>query len=209
MATLRDYRVTDLKRCIELVNQAWDFDGNLEHPDVAAMAKDFYVNGSLAESRHYRVVEEDGVVLGLLFGAAGRGERFSNEYRGVIGQLRVLMRMMRVRGWSFREKLRWLGVMRSHEVARAKVMRRTNSEITLLAVDEAARGKGLGRQLMDEYVGLCRSLGRERVTVETDVYSNFGFYEHYGFVKVGDFNSSMNELFTGGSGEAFVYVLDL
>jgi hypothetical protein len=38
MATLRDYQPDDLVRCQELINQAWDFDGNIAHPEVAALA---------------------------------------------------------------------------------------------------------------------------------------------------------------------------
>jgi GNAT superfamily N-acetyltransferase len=209
MATLRDYQPDDLVRCQELINQAWDFDGNIAHPEVAALAKDIYVNGSLAESRHYRVVEDDGVVLGLLFGAAGVADKFPNGYGGVVGSLRVLLRLLRVRNWSFAEKRRWIATIRAHEVARAEVNRRSDSEITLLAVDEAARGRGLGGQLLAEYLEVCRSLGKARVTVETDVLSNFGFYEHNGFVRLGQFDSPMTELFSGGSGETYVYELRL
>ncbi len=209
MATLRDYRTDDLVRCQELINQAWDFDGNIDHPNVAELAKDFYVNGSLAESRHYRVVEDGEVVLGLLFGAAGAGEKFDNGYGGVRGSLRLLSRLLRVRGWTFAEKRKWITAISAHERARMRVMRRSDAEITLLAVDEASRGSGLGRLLLDEYLGVCRSLGKARITVETDVHSNFGFYEHCGFKRVGAFDSPMNELFTGGSGESFVYELEL
>ncbi len=209
MATLRDYRPDDLERCMDLVNQAWDFDGHLEHPAVAAVAKDFYVNGSLAESRHYRVVEDDGVVLGLLFGAAGHGSLFDNGYRGLAGGLRMLGRLLGAKGWGFGEKLRWLRAIGAHNVARRSVLALSDSEITLLVVDAAARGRGLGRMLMDEYIDLCRSLGKDRITVETDLHSNFGFYEHYGYRRVGTFDSPMTLLFAGDSGDTFVYVLDL
>ncbi len=209
MATLRDYRRDDLVRCRELINQAWDFDGNISHPEIAALAKDIYVNGSLAESRHYRVVEDDGVVLGLLFGAAGDGDKFLSAYGGVLGSLRVLVRLLRVRGLALREKRRWIAAINAHEVTRVKVTRRSDAELTLFAVDEAARGRGLGRQLLAEYLDVCRSLGKNRITVETDVYSNFGFYEHHGFVRVGEFDSPLTELFSGGSGETYVYELEL
>ena len=62
---------------------------------------------------------------------------------------------------------------------------------------------------MDEYIDLCRGLGKDRITVETDTHSNFGFYEHYGFERVGTFDSPMTRLFAGDTGETFVYVLDL
>jgi GNAT superfamily N-acetyltransferase len=208
-AIVRDYAPEDLARATELVNQAWDFDGNIANPMMADLAKDLYVNGSLAASRHYRVVEEDGDVVGLLFGAAGEGPLYPSVYRGFRGTLRTLGKLFRVPDLTLREKLRWLGAMRSHEVARLRAHRRSDAEVTLLAVDAAMRGRGFGRQLMDEYVAVCRSLGKSQVTVETDVHSSFGFYQHYGFVLAAEFNSPLNERFTGGSGEAFVYALDL
>lgn len=207
MATLRDYRDEDLAACMDLVNQAWDFDGRLGNPDLSGFIKDFYVTGPLAESRHYRVIEEDQRVLGLIFGRCGPGKVYRTDYTGVRGRLRAAGRLLSLRGWTLGEKFAWLKAIQGHEAARARVMRQTGTEITLLVVESVSQGKGLGRQLMDEYVEQCRRLGKERITVETDVHANFGFYEHYGFVLVGEFGSPMNELFTGGSGRSFVYEL--
>ena len=209
MAKLRNYEAGDLERCMELVNDAWDFDAHIGHPQASTLVKDWYVNGSLAESRHFRVVEDDGVVAGLLFGAAGTGPLFDNGFGGLRGGLRQLWRFLRTPGWTPKERWVWLSAVRAHEARRRSVLPQSDSEITLLAVDSAARGKGLGRQLMDDYLDLCRSLSKSRVTVETDLHSNFGFYEHYGFVRVATFDSPMTRLFAGEPADTFVYVLDL
>jgi hypothetical protein len=58
---------------------------------------------------------------------------------------------------------------------------------------------------MDEYADHCRRLGIDRLTLETDVESSYGFYDHYGFTVVGEFVSPMNQRFSGGSGRSFVY----
>ena len=81
--------------------------------------------------------------------------------------------------------------------------------MTLFAASPASQGKGYGRRLMDAYVEHCRHLGIERLTVETDVESSYGFYDHYGFTRIGEFTSPMTQRFTGGSGRSSVYELVL
>ena len=75
---------------------------------------------------------------------------------------------------------------------------------------------GFNRRFDIDHHALLQALGRVRadtnyldITVETDLHSNFGFYEHYGFVRLGVFDSPMTRLFAGDQGDTFVYVLDL
>jgi GNAT superfamily N-acetyltransferase len=205
----REYRPTDLGRCVAIVDEVWDFDGHLRPRTLADFVKRLYTSGSLAESRYARVIDRDGEVQAFLFGRAGTSDLYRNEYSGVIGRVRTLCRFLGLRGVGFATKLGWLRAIAVHQITRQRIEPVGEGEVTLFAAALAAQGKGYGRRLMDAYVDHCRELGIERLTVETDVESNYGFYDHYGFTRIGEFNSPTNQRFSGGSGRSFVCELKL
>ena len=206
---MREYRPSDVDRCVAIVNQAWDFDARLRPQSLADFVKRLYTAGTLAESRYARVIDSDGEVQAFLFGRAGAGDMYHNEYSGVRGRMRTLARLLTLPGVSFAAKFHWLRVINAHEIARRRVEPIGEGEVTLFAAAVESRGQGFGQRLMDAYVTHCRQLGVARVTVETDIESNYGFYDHYGFTVVGEFTSPMNQRFSGGSGRSFVYELTL
>jgi ribosomal protein S18 acetylase RimI-like enzyme len=191
------------------VDEAWDFTGHLQPQSIAEFGKRFYTLGSLAESNYAVVVEEAGAVVGFLFGRAGSHAKVGTPYSGPAGRLRLLGEFIRLRGLSPGDKWRWFKAINRHRVNRARVGIKIKDEVTLFAVDASARGKGYGRQMMSQFVGRCRELGVERIVVETDSDSSFGFYDAFGFQVVGEFASPMNELFMGSSGPSWLYVLGL
>ena len=207
--TLRSYQPDDLARCMEIVDEAWAFSDRVRPPALAEFALRLYTAGSLAQSRYASVVEEADGVEAFLFGRAGSGDRFRTEFSGPVGRLRPLRRLLGIRGLGLGDKFGWLRDITRHEIARARVQPVGDGEVTLFAAAKAARGKGHGRRLMDDYAEHCRRLGIDRLTLETDVESSYGFYDHYGFTVVGEFTSPMNQRFSGGSGRAFVYELRL
>lgn len=208
-AVMREYRPGDLDRCVAIVGEVWDFDEHLRAQALADFVKWLYTAGTLAESRYARVIESGGEVQALLFGRAGTGDPYRNEYSGVIGRVRTLGRFLALPGVGFASKLGWLRAIAVHQITRRRIEPVGEGEVTLFAAALAAQGKGHGRRLMDGYVDHCRRLGIERLTVETDVDSNYGFYDHYGFTRIGEFNSPMNQRFSGGSGRSFVCELNL
>ena len=206
---LRDYRQQDFDSCVAIVGKVWDFAGNLHPPAFATFVNRLYTGSSLAESRYAKVIAGDDGATGLLFGRCGPGPVVPTVYSGVGGRLRTVAKLMAIRDMRARDKWSWLNLIAAHEAARRKVAPRTEGEVNLFAVDPVAQGFGYGRALMDDYVAHCRRAGLDKLTVETDVESNYGFYEHYGFTLVGEFHSAMNQRFSGGSGTSFVYELTI
>ena len=206
---MREYQPSDLDRCVAIVNEVWDFDRHLRPQSLADLVKRLYTAGTLAGSRYANVVATGGEVRAFLFGRAGTGDLYRTEYSGVAGRMRALGQFLAMPGVSLTAKLGWLRAVMGHQITRQRIEPVGEGEVTLFAAAAESQGKGYGRRLMDAYVEHCRRVGIERLTVETDVESNYGFYDHYGFTRVGEFRSSMNQRFTGGSGRSFVYELKL
>ena len=60
--------------------------------------------------------------------------------------------------------------------------------IELLAVPEAARGHGLGRQLMDQAETIARDAGCTGIWLDTYAFQARGFYEKLGYALFGTLN---------------------
>lgn len=61
---------------------------------------------------------------------------------------------------------------------------RFDAEVTLLLVDETARGCGVGRALFDHAMRRFRDTGVDRYFLFTDTSCNVGFYEHRGLARL-------------------------
>ena len=206
---IRPYQDDDYEACLDIVDQAWDFAGRLQPESLADFGIRLYTIGSLAESNYAVVVEEAGRAVGFLFGRAGSTMKYRTPYSGLRGRLRLLREFVSLGGLTTGEKWRWFLAINRHQTNRTKLGVRIKDEVTLFAVAATARGKGYGGELMASFVEHCRQLGIERIVVETDSDSSYGFYDSFGFEVVGEFDSPMNELFVGSSSRSWLYVLDL
>jgi ribosomal protein S18 acetylase RimI-like enzyme len=205
---IRAYREVDLEACIRICDVIWRFSERLSPPSLAGFALQHYVRGSLAVSDHAWVVEEDGAVLGLLFGRTGVGLSIDGDYGGVRGSARTLMTLLTLPKMGLREMVRWLHGGVVHARNRARVQPDADGEVTLFAMDPDAQGRGSGRLLMDGFVEQCRVDGTDRIVLETDRDSSYGFYDHYGFVRGPSFMSPVYAFLTGDE-EVFLYQLTL
>ncbi len=198
---LRDYDERDYVACEALVNEAWEFDRNFRPPSLAGLARKIYTRGSLLESNYRRVVEEDGAVVGFLFGY----NEFGSRVRGnTLFALSIFGRLFCLKGLPFRHKRTFLAAIYNHGLNRSRVVRGKHSEIVLFVVKRDRQGKGYGKRLVSDFLSHCRAAGVETLVVETNSSGASGFYEHQGFVHIGDFDSPLHEYAAPG-GQACMY----
>ncbi|MBT1161637.1 GNAT family N-acetyltransferase [Bifidobacterium sp. SO1] len=76
---------------------------------------------------------------------------------------------------------------------------RFGAEVTLLLVDDAARGHGVGRALFDHAMSRFREAGVDRYFLFTDTSCNVGFYEHRGLARLRERQTALR----GGIMETF------
>jgi ribosomal protein S18 acetylase RimI-like enzyme len=91
------------------------------------------------------------------------------------------------------------------------VLRSPNSpaEVLLLTAQKEYRG-GIGRALMDAWVGTVKARGYKKTTVATDSTLSWQFYESYGFKRVRDFPLKMYyHSLPGVEVRGYIYSLDL
>lgn len=204
----RKYRDSDYGACERLVSDAWLFEKNFLPKEMASLAGYLYTMGSVAASNFRRVVEEEGKVVGFLFGLNEKEAVPKHELQRLLPKLAVLKRLFSIKGVRFKEKMDLFKAMGLHEANRAKLVERGRSEIILFVVDPGYQGAGYGRQLFDEFKAYCAQSGVQSIVVETNKLGASSFYEHIGFRHLGDFDSPLHEYATkGGQACMYEYVL--
>ncbi len=198
---LREYRETDYGACEALVNEAWEIDRIFHPRSLAELALRMYTRGSLLESNYRRVVEVDGVIAGFLFGFNEFGRNVSGN---ALFSMTIVGRILCLKSLAFGKKKAFLAAINSHGLNRSQVVAGEHSEIVLFVVKRDRQGKGYGKQLLSGFLSHCAAADVETVIVETNKSGASSFYEHQGFVHMGDFFSPLHEYAAPG-GQACIY----
>ncbi|MCG7932643.1 MAG: GNAT family N-acetyltransferase [Candidatus Thiodiazotropha lotti] len=198
---IRPYKPSDYEFCEALVNQAWGFDEIFEPADLSALAKIIYTKGSLVSSNYRRVVEDDGRLVGFIFGY----NEFVGKPKGkLLFTLQILWRLLTVRGDRPEDTKSLIQAIQEHQKNRAAIVGQGRSEIVLFVVAEDYQGVGVGSSLWCGFESFCKSGSVREIIVETNRMGASGFYEKLGFELIADFDSPLHEYATKG-GQACMY----
>lgn len=205
---IREYVPQDFEACVKIINEVWDFDGKFKPARLSTLFKIFYTSSSLTASNFTFVVEENGVVKGFLFGESGRHNHALAELTEVFGYWIFALKLLLLWGVKLKKKIHYLTIFLEHEKNRNHIKPRKD-EVNLFAVSPSAQGKGYGRALMNRFVDFCEARHTHRITLETNEECNYGFYRHFGFNKIGEFNSPLLKEYSSKSGLTYVYELEI
>ena len=206
---IRELRQEDIYDCITIVDAVWRFKEIFQPIELAELFLDIYTMGSLAGSNYGIVAEENGRVIGFLFGKSSTGKLYQTKYSGIRGQIRLLIDLFRITNVTLKRKLGYIGKINTHEINRRKAEPKREYEVNLFAVFPDLQGKGVGKDLMNSYINRCKKDGVNRITLDTDEECNYKFYEHFGYKKIAEFYSPIQEMYSQKSGTSYVYELKI
>lgn len=203
---IRNYNANDFNACIELTSEIWKFKEHYSPVLLADFFQEIYTGLSLAESNFMKVYENNGIVKGFIFGKISNKPVLKTSYSS---PLRILLRLLFLPKIKLSRKLRYFNLMLLHEKNRNKVITKKTSEVNLFVLSSDMQGKGIGKKLIYEFINACRKENLQRIILETDSKSNFGFYKHIGFNIIGKFHSPLLQDFSKDDGETYIYELKL
>jgi ribosomal protein S18 acetylase RimI-like enzyme len=196
----REYKESDYEECEELVNQAWGFDEIFSSDKLSGFSKLIYTKGSILGSNYKMVVEDNGQVVGFIFGL---NENANKPGKNILFGFGLLWKLIWIKG-NKSEKKSLLDALNNHQKNRMDVVERGRSEIVLFVVSQEYQGKGIGKKLWSGFKNTCIESGVKSVIVETNKLGASSFYERIGFNHLADFNSPLHELTTKG-GQACMF----
>ena len=206
---IRDYQKSDFATCSDLTNIVWDFDSHISSLALSELFQWMYTAGSLSNSNFCKVLELNGKVKGLLFGKIENMQTGQLRLSTFWLQLKLIVKLILMKEIPFKTKLSLFKMVHVHEVNRSKLESREISEVHLFIVDPEYQGMGWGKMLMNEFITACKKRNIKRFVLETDEESNYGFYEHFGFTRKGEFYSPLLYEYAGNSDVTYVYELYL
>mgnify|MGYP000342020865 CR=1 FL=1 len=202
----RPYRPKDLDRCTDLAKEAWPIISRVADDQNALPFMRAYVKHNLALSDYAEVCCDGDRVLGFLMGYTKKQKHTPEQKRE---NSRIFRDVVRGRYGRVKKQRRLLLSLIISAVKVEILCARFDGEVLLFVVDEAYRGHGIGRAMLDRFLRYAAGQGLKTVYLSTDTESNWRFYERYGFTKYRDFYDNGLSVMTGKRMKSFIYYYPL
>lgn len=189
--TYRPLSPADHEDVKALIDQAFHVNRYARKQDVRDSVLEVYMRDCLAVSTYSRVAVMDSHVVGLILARADGQPRLPGSLRHRATSW-AHMAMIALTGLSDLPSIAQYRIIhRSYRELRAEVGTALNNEITLFAVAEAIRGRGVGRHLFEDALGYLRSQGQRTFFLYTDTECSYGFYDSRGLTRAATRDISM------------------
>lgn len=172
----RPYKPSDRTALTQLIRKVWYFD-RFASAKISERMAELFLNSFLANQTYTCVAKRDGQPLGVIM--AKNANLFHRTLKPYLRFLRSLIAV--VCNSEGRKVLRFFRNLSLIDKAlRADGNNIYDSEITFFAINENARGQGLGRHLFTYTADALHVEGVHNCVLVTDTSRNYGFYEHLG-----------------------------
>lgn len=201
--TFREYRKSDLERCVEITAEAWP---ELKPGGLDRATMEWY--GWPATWKQVACVSD--VPVGLLFGKMFGEIGPLGRLRASLSHAAVYVKMLFGLYGKTPNRLKSLrgGVAGDKDIA--KNTPDADGEITYFVIDSAYRGRGIGKELLGRFVEHAKSRGASRISVyTTDPGSDWRFYETRGFTRYSTFRDGFMSVIRNEDVKAMFYVLEI
>ncbi|MDN4081273.1 GNAT family N-acetyltransferase [Paenibacillus polymyxa] len=179
---IRDVRQEDLGCITNLVADTWNVRRFINNEEILyAAIKVMYINPILNNSTFGKVATLNGQIVGTIFGSRD----------GEIPSFRLLQEdnteeLLKIMQLDGAERMTFVNVTSKTIEAYISLLNEKQVDfqgcLEFFAVSEEARGKKIGKRLLNEFFSYLREKNTNKIYVYTDTMSSFGFYDYNGFV---------------------------
>ena len=173
------YKKLYLKEAAKMMGETWSMDKHLKGLKDRSIIYSILFKLSYIDSDYCdMVVDKNGKLLGFLL--AGKTEKSKHIGAGIEFIFNLII-------GKFGKRINAVKVMLKMVKDFNEIMSDSinyDNEIKLFFVSEDARGLGLGKKMMNRYIGYCKKENIRNIILMTDEGCNYGFYDHYGFSQI-------------------------
>ncbi|PNQ85938.1 GNAT family N-acetyltransferase [Paenibacillus polymyxa] len=181
---IRDIRKEDIEPIKSIIADTWNAKDFIEDDGIInAAVTMMFISPILNKSTFGRVATLDGEVIGVIFGSrVGEITSYRLLQEDYTSELLQLLNLNDI------ERKVFVELTSMTNEAYSKLIRGKEDEfqgcLEFFAVSEGARGKKVGKQLFNELISYLKNTKTNKIYVYTDTMSNYGFYDHNGFVRL-------------------------
>ncbi|MBT2292765.1 GNAT family N-acetyltransferase [Paenibacillus albidus] len=181
---IRDIRKEDIEPIKGIIADTWNAKDFIEDEGIInAAVTMMFISPILNKSTFGRVATLDGEVIGLIFGSrVGETTSYRLLQEDYTSELLQLLNLNDIERKLFVEF-----ISMTNEAYSKLIIGKENEFqgcLEFFAVSEEARGKKIGKKLFNELTSYLRDTKANKIYVYTDTMSNYGFYDHNGFVRL-------------------------
>lgn len=176
----RPLRQEDYPALEDIIRTTWNYDRLAPHPAAAQRMARLYLQNCLLCHTFSQVAVQDGIPVGIILARHGRARGLRLSHR--LAVLRDSLALLASPQGRAMARI----FARVEETDRALLEDaedRFDSELVFFAVAQDQRGTGTGKALLNAALSYLRKQGGKSLYLFTDTSCNFGFYEHFGFVR--------------------------
>lgn len=204
----RQFGADDMDACSRLAWDAWVAGSDKNDEFANPLVMEGYVRTFLVRSNWAEVAHDSHGVFGLLFGRIGslKDKAGSGPLASKLGMIPQFL--FGIHGQQVSPIVIWHFFLTELKVLMN--MPRSDAEVNLIIVDPKHQGMGLGKKLMERFIGAAKDARCRLVTLYTDDQaSNWRFYEVIGFRRVATFHDGLTSYFVERDANGIVYALDV
>lgn len=206
----RNYTAADLDACGNIAREVWPMSPAIAIGLRTDMMVRNWIGSVVASSSWAELAEDEHGVFGMLFGNVKGQPAFGTHHSPIVMEMRMVLSLVFGSYGSFARMFRLMASFMMTELKLLLYMPQTDAEITMLVVEGAHRGKGIGKKFVQRFIDAAKSQGARSISLYTDDQtSNWGFYEAFGFKQVKKFYDNGTSRYSGKHAIGMIYRIDL
>lgn len=179
----RDYTAVE-----EIINRSFGLFRYVSNREILDYFKKQYLYSCLAEATYAYVAVQNQKVIGVIMGNAKSEYHITSHLKYILKAFYFGTKMNRIKKSEARGIEDYKNVHHIYHSFSKEHSGEFDGVLTLFAVEEAARGLGVGKTLLNGLMDYLVRQDVKRIYLYTDSTCNYKFYEHQGFERLEEQN---------------------
>ena len=201
----REVNKNDYSDLKTLINDAWHFEKYINDPNSVEHMLNANMHLALSAQNYTQAAELNGKVVGFIYGRVD-GRRIPPKNLAHLPHILFHGACLLLKSHRERKLIRgFLNLVRVYIKLHKNTRTEYDGELVFFVVSSKCRGKGIGKQLLNNYLDYCRQNSVKNIYVYTDTNCNYNFYDFNGFNPKGSLPVTF-DLFSGSfTFDVFIY----
>ena len=205
----RFFKMSDTADSAQFVSKEWPVASILTNKTKTVLFMHSYLELCRLSSSYMEVACISNKVVGLLFGKIETDCTLKVKIESIFYSIIVLIKIISGKYGKLSKPLLFVKNLISTEIKYQQSSPKSDGEIVLFMVNSEYRGQGIGKTLMDRFVAVAKDKRVKRISLYTDTFCNWQFYEKYGFTRYSTFKNDLRSFLRGENVKGFIYILDI
>lgn len=184
--TYRPYQAEDAPAVKAIIDEAFFIHRYVPRARLLDSALEVYLRERLVASTYTRVAVQDHSVVGVIMGQVHGRPRLPAATQNRLRTAAHMLKLGVLGLGDHRSLAQYFAFSGVYRTLRERTRTPLTDELTLFAVNSAARGLGAGRTLYRHFLAHLRDNGRTQFYLYTDSLCSFGFYQKHGMIRAAE-----------------------